>query len=53
MHTLSIRALIQALQQRQLSSVELIQHCFKRIKEAQSLNTFITLTEEDALAQAK
>lgn len=53
MHTLSMRDLIQALQKRTLSSVELIQNCFTRIHEAQSLNAFISLDEEQALEQAK
>lgn len=53
MHTLSVRSLIQALQQRKLSSVELIQNCFTRMKQAETLNAFITLDEERALEEAK
>ncbi len=53
MHTLSVRSLIQALQQRKVSSVELVQHYFDRIKQAKTLNAFITLDEERAIEEAK
>ncbi len=52
MHTQSLQALIQALQQRQLSSTELTQHYLNRIHNAKSLNAFITINEESALLAA-
>ncbi|MDP3704510.1 MAG: Asp-tRNA(Asn)/Glu-tRNA(Gln) amidotransferase subunit GatA [Legionellaceae bacterium] len=53
MHTLSIRQLIQALQARQLSSLELVEHYLKRIHQAKSLNAFISIDEDHAKAMAK
>ena len=52
MHTQSLRALTQALQQRQLSSTELTQHYLNRIHNANSLNAFITIDEKEALLAA-
>ncbi|MDP3560907.1 MAG: Asp-tRNA(Asn)/Glu-tRNA(Gln) amidotransferase subunit GatA [Legionellaceae bacterium] len=53
MHTQSIRSLIQALQSRQLSSVELVEHYLSRIQQAQSLNAFISIDEKYAKTMAK
>ncbi|OUD13357.1 aspartyl/glutamyl-tRNA amidotransferase subunit A [Thioflexithrix psekupsensis] len=54
MHTQSLTELAQGLRSKQFSSVELTQHFLARIKRYDSqLNCFITLTETQALAQAK
>jgi aspartyl-tRNA(Asn)/glutamyl-tRNA(Gln) amidotransferase subunit A len=53
-HTQSLTELAQGLRSKQFSSVELTQHFLERIKRYDSqLNCFITLTETQALAQAK
>ncbi len=54
MHTKSLTELSQGLRNREFSSVELTQHFLDRIKRYDGqLNSFITVTEEVALAQAK
>ena len=52
MHTKSLRALTQALQKRQLSSTELTTYYLNRIDNAKSLNSFITIDANAALAAA-
>ncbi|MFL0810158.1 MAG: Asp-tRNA(Asn)/Glu-tRNA(Gln) amidotransferase subunit GatA [Agarilytica sp.] len=53
MHTLSIAEISQKLRDKAFSSREITQHFLDRIKQAdQSINSFITVTEELALAQA-
>ncbi|MBB71935.1 MAG: Asp-tRNA(Asn)/Glu-tRNA(Gln) amidotransferase GatCAB subunit A [Legionellales bacterium] len=54
MHTKTLQALASALADKSVSSVELTEHFLKRCREHNdNLNSFITLTEETALAQAK
>lgn len=54
MHRNTIAELSQKLQHKNISSVELTQHFINRIKKIDTtLNSFITVTEEYALAQAK
>jgi len=54
MHTQTLAAMRQALKAGEFSSVELCQHLIKRIKDKnESLNAFITVTEEQALKEAK
>ena len=54
MHRNTIAELSQELQHKNISSVELTQHFVNRIKKLDTtLNSFITVTEEYALAQAK
>ena len=53
MHDKTIAELAAALQARTVSSVELTQHMLQRIKTHDAaLNSFVTLTGEQALAQA-
>ena len=53
MHTLSIKQLSDGLRSKKFSSVELAQHFLKRIDTLDpQLNSFITVTPEQALAQA-
>ena len=53
MHNKSIKELAEGLRSGKFSSVELTQSFLDRIKRHQSLNCFITLTEEQALESAK
>ena len=54
MHTKTLTELQQALHNKDYSSVELTQHFIDRIKQHNTtLNSFITVCEESALAQAK
>ena len=54
MHNKSISELSKLLHEKKTSSVELTQHFLNRIKQFdQSLNSFITITEENALKQAQ
>jgi aspartyl-tRNA(Asn)/glutamyl-tRNA(Gln) amidotransferase subunit A len=54
LHTLTISEASALLRQRQVSSVELTEAAFKQIHaHEEKLNAFITLTEEQALGQAK
>lgn len=54
MHTKTIAELKVALHQKEISSVELTQHFLQRIENLDpTLNSFITLTKEQALAAAK
>src|SRR3989344_3656872 len=54
MHKKTLIELSKDLANKKMSSVELTQHYLKRIQKYNSeLNTFITVTEEHALAQAK
>jgi len=53
LHTLSLSQLSHGLSQKEFSSVELTRHYLERIKRYDSsLNCYITLCEEEALAQA-
>ena len=53
MHTLSVSALGDALRRKEISSVELTRHFLERIStHDDSLNTFITVTDDIALAEA-
>jgi aspartyl-tRNA(Asn)/glutamyl-tRNA(Gln) amidotransferase subunit A len=52
-HNKSIKELAKDLRDRKFSSVELTQTFLARIKQHQSLNAFITVTEDLALLQAK
>src|SRR5690606_36262569 len=53
MHDLTIAQLAEALRARKLSAVELTRHYLDRIAKLDGeLNAFITVTEEEALAQA-
>lgn len=54
MHNLTIAEMIQQLQGKQFSSVELTEHFLQRIEQYDpELNSFITVTKEQALEQAK
>ncbi len=54
MHTKTLAELSRGLKNKEYSSVELTQHFLGRIKQHnQALNAFITITEEQALAQAQ
>ncbi|WP_096085269.1 Asp-tRNA(Asn)/Glu-tRNA(Gln) amidotransferase subunit GatA [Agaribacterium haliotis] len=54
MHTLTLAQQLQKLEAKEFSSLELTQHYLERIKRLDGeLNSFITTTEELALAQAK
>jgi aspartyl-tRNA(Asn)/glutamyl-tRNA(Gln) amidotransferase subunit A len=54
MHTKTLAELSQALRDKTISSVELTQHYLDRIKKYDStLNSFVTVTDELALTQAK
>ena len=54
MHTKTIAQLAAGLKAAEFSSVELTEHYINRIKKYDpALNTFVTVTEERALAQAK
>src|SRR5690606_35268665 len=53
MHDLTIAQLAEALRARKMSAVELARHCLDRIaKLDEGLNAFITVTGDEALAQA-
>ncbi|MCR9191133.1 MAG: Asp-tRNA(Asn)/Glu-tRNA(Gln) amidotransferase subunit GatA [Gammaproteobacteria bacterium] len=52
-HTQTLVQLSQALQSKKISSVELCTHYLQRIQSASSLNAFISVDEELALAAAK
>jgi len=54
MHNKTITELSQGLHAKQFSSLELTEHFLARIRQHNpSLNAFVTITEEQALAQAK
>lgn len=54
MHNMTIAALATALKNKEFSSVELTQHYLNRINQFdKQLNSFITVTAEQALAEAK
>ena len=54
LHTLSVAKLIAGLQSKQFSSVELTEHFLQRIDSFdEQINSFITVTKEQALEQAK
>lgn len=54
LHTLSVSELVQGLQNKQFSAVELTEHFLQRIEQQDSaVNSFITVTPEVARAQAK
>lgn len=52
-HRLSLSALSQALQTKQISAVELCTHYLNRIQAHQALNAFISIDEEHAILAAK
>lgn len=52
MYTQSLPQLIQALQQRKISSVEVTKHYLQRITQNHTLNAFITIDEQHALTSA-
>jgi aspartyl-tRNA(Asn)/glutamyl-tRNA(Gln) amidotransferase subunit A len=52
-HHLSLSALSKALHSKKISSVELCTHYLQRIREATSLNAFISIDEEQAMLSAK
>lgn len=53
MEQLSLKQLSDALRKKELSSVELTQHCIDKITHHQELNAFISLNEEQALQEAQ
>ncbi len=54
MHNLTIAEMIQQLREKKFSSVELTQHFLQRIAQLDSnYNSFVSVTEEQALAQAR
>jgi aspartyl-tRNA(Asn)/glutamyl-tRNA(Gln) amidotransferase subunit A len=54
MHSLTVAEVQKGLREKKFSSVELTENLFKRIKAINpNLNAYITVTEEDALKQAK
>ena len=54
LHTLTASEAADLLRQRQVSSVELTRSAFERIGQVEDkLHAFITLTEEEAMAQAQ
>ncbi len=53
MHTKTIAQLVQGLQAGDYSSQELTESYLNRIKQYESLNSFITVTEHQAIASAK
>ena len=52
MHNLTVAELIKGLKNKDFSSLELTQHYLKRINNSE-LNAFISITEDEALSQAK
>lgn len=52
MHTKSLHEIINALQKKDISSVELTTHYLNRIKQASDLNAFISIDEQHAITQA-
>ncbi|MGD9592272.1 MAG: Asp-tRNA(Asn)/Glu-tRNA(Gln) amidotransferase subunit GatA [Candidatus Berkiella sp.] len=53
MHEMTLAELAQGLQNKKFSSVEITQHFINRIKQLdKTYNSFITITEENALAKA-
>ena len=53
LHLLSLKALRERLQKREVSSVELTKHFIDRIAKFSDLNAFISIDEEGALASAE
>ena len=54
MHNESLKSLSEQLQTNKISSLELTQHFLQRIKQYDGqINSFVTVTEELALEQAK
>ncbi len=53
MHTKTIAELAKGLRAKEFSSLELTQHYLDRIKQAEILNSFVTVTEQQAIATAK
>ena len=53
MHTKTIAELAKGLRAKEFSSLELTQRYLDRIKQAEILNSFVTMTEQQALATAK
>ena len=54
MHNKTVSELIRAIAKKEVSSLELTNHFLDRIKNLDSnLNSFITLTEEQAIDKAK
>ena len=52
MHNLTVAELIKGLKNKDFSSLELTQHYLDRINNS-DLNAFISITEDEALSQAK
>jgi len=52
MHTKTIAELSKGLLAKEFSSLELTQHYLNRIKQAETLNSFVTVTEQQAIAAA-
>ncbi|MCK4492727.1 MAG: aspartyl/glutamyl-tRNA amidotransferase subunit A, partial [Methylococcales bacterium] len=52
MHNKTITEIAHTLRTKKISSVELTQHYLDRIKQFSTLNSYITVTEEQALVQA-
>ncbi|STY29111.1 glutamyl-tRNA(Gln) amidotransferase subunit A [Legionella wadsworthii] len=53
MEKLSLKKISEALQQRDISSVELVQHYLTQIHNQKDLNAFISIDEEHALSEAQ
>ncbi|MCK5729171.1 MAG: Asp-tRNA(Asn)/Glu-tRNA(Gln) amidotransferase subunit GatA [Methylococcales bacterium] len=53
MHNKTITEIAHDLRTKKISSVELTQHYLDRIKQFSTLNSYITVTEEQALVQAR
>ena len=53
MHTKTIAEMAKGLRAKEFSSLELTQHYLNRIKQAEALNSFVTVTEQQAIATAK
>ena len=50
-HTLTLSALVQALQHKKISSVELSTHYLSRIHEAKALNAFISIEDDETVLE--
>ncbi|MBL0745617.1 amidase [Chryseolinea lacunae] len=53
LHYTSIGDLSAQIRDQKISPVDVVKHCLARIREHKKLNAFITVTEEQALTQAK
>lgn len=50
---LSIQEIHDKLKKKEITPVDLVEECFRRIEENEELNAFITLNKEEALKEAK